>query len=417
MSVLANLDKEHKNNILKIFMLELSKLSNPSARDRFLFKCLKEQMIISQETIRELKIEVNNQCTSETIEGLVDLSNLMKQIKIQIANEIHPDQAQDLLKTLYNLLNVAGNLNDSFLNELCSDYSSNMVDTEKTAPERTDNLSFDPKPITNELSLNEQSSESKVSDRDLTIRIDGIDQENTQLKKSDITSTDQISEASQSERTDIKIQSNISNLDRYHDLMQKLLFPARDALIISLKIDTGHPIEDGIENNIANPEMRIVATVLDCMIFLISFALPFVIIIILSVILQILGLESFALGFSLIPGFVIFIYYFRLELTKSSTLGKKWMGLKVCSYEGTPINKKAVIIRSLFRSSPLFLSSLATITGAFSNFSFQIFTGLSMLSWISVILGTGYYCIHKRTQGVHDLISKSIVIRYEQPPK
>ena len=106
----------------------------------------------------------------------------MKQIKIQIANEIHPDQAQDLLKTLYNLLNVAGNLNDSFLNELCSDYSSNMVDTEKTAPERTDNLSFDPKPITNELSLNEQSSESKVSDRDLTIRIDGIDQENTQLK-------------------------------------------------------------------------------------------------------------------------------------------------------------------------------------------------------------------------------------------
>ena len=88
MSILAELDKEHKNNILKIFILELSKLSKPSARDRFLFKCLKEQMIISQETIKELKTEVNNQRTSETSEGLIDLRNSSRSSTRLIKNSI-----------------------------------------------------------------------------------------------------------------------------------------------------------------------------------------------------------------------------------------------------------------------------------------------------------------------------------------
>ncbi len=206
-------------------------------------------------------------------------------------------------------------------------------------------------------------------------------------------------------------------ISRYHELIQNLLFPLRDSLIMSLKIDIGDPIEKSFENNIASKEMRLVATCLDCMVILFSLVAPITAIIILSLILSNLGFESIALGFSFIPGLAVFFYYFKFEVTSSSTLGKQWMGLKVCSYDGKSISKKSAIIRALFRVSPLFLLSLTAITFVFSEFVFQIFCIFSMLTWILIVLGSSYYYFHKRTQGIHDLISKSLVIRYKQLPK
>ena len=43
----------------------------------------------------------------------------MKKIKAEVANEMQPAQAQELLKSIYCLLNVAGNFDQNFLENLC----------------------------------------------------------------------------------------------------------------------------------------------------------------------------------------------------------------------------------------------------------------------------------------------------------
>ena len=96
-------------------MLDLVKLSKPRDRDKFLFKSLKEHLNISKEVINKLKDEIKTQVDLEKTDGLIDLQNLMKKIKAEVANEMQPAQAQELLKSIYCLLNVAGNFDQNFL--------------------------------------------------------------------------------------------------------------------------------------------------------------------------------------------------------------------------------------------------------------------------------------------------------------
>ena len=391
-------------------MLDLVKLSKPRDRDKFLFKSLKEHLNISKEVINKLKDEIKTQVDLEKTDGLIDLQNLMKKIKAEVANQMQPAQAQELLKSIYCLLNVAGNFDQNFLENLCSSYVANTTNVEE------EDLSFDPEPIQFKSTDHVPSSDNLVIKKTLANNIESLDDDTTESEmNTDINLSDETSSHPTETKPEISNESRLVN--RYSDFIQKLLFPVRDALIVTLKIDTGEPIVEDIENNIASREMRIVATFLDVMVLLVSFVSPVLILIILSLILQIFGLEAIVLVFGLLPGLAVFYYYTKFELSGASTLGKQWMGLKECSNYGKPIDRKLVFVRSLLRSSPLLISSFSTIVAAFTNLPSQIYTGLSALSWLMVIASAGYYCVHKRTQGIHDLISKSIVIRCKQLPK
>ena len=74
--------------------------------------------------------------------------------------------------------------------------------------------------------------------------------------------------------------------------------------------------------------MRIVATFLDVMVLLVSFVSPVLILIILSLILQIFGLEAIVLVFGLLPGLAVFYYYTKFELSGASLSGNNGWDLK-----------------------------------------------------------------------------------------
>ncbi len=179
MSIFSKLNEENKKNILRLFMLELRRISQPSDRDRFLFKSLKENLVPSQETIQQLKTEAKGRLSPEKTEGLIDLNKLMLQIKLEITSEMDSDQAQVLLRSLYDLFNVAGNFSETFLEELCSSNFHRIDQIKTQIQEKEDHLIFDPEPIMSKYSVSQSESSNEAS----TSSIESLDQETVQPKK------------------------------------------------------------------------------------------------------------------------------------------------------------------------------------------------------------------------------------------
>lgn len=444
MNVFSEIHIEHRKKLLRIFLVELRQLNKLNDRDRFLLNTLHQHLRLDQQAITEVKTEVQKLATDECRPGVVNLQNLMQIIKSEVADQLEKDQAIKLLVALKEIFNVGGHLSDEFLEDLCFQRNQNedQLKSEKSKPLVAVNaaafqLTDKNSPISQinipqkELSSIAQapkksSNNSDAAPLNLDIaenRINSTDQKNQlaqSSEQSDSVCLAQTSQSSQSapkkpESTE-KDQSKLK-LELIIESLQTALFPVRDAMILRLKVDPRTPIENRIEDRIASIQLRLIALSMDCLVIAVGLFIPAACIVPLSVILQIMQLEVLAVFCTLLPSLAIIAYFVKMEFSNQATLGKLWLGLRICNYNGNTPSRKAMFTRIAFRMTPILLSSVTALSGIIYQPLLGFLFGLTLLSWVAVVLGGGWFLIHIKNQGLHDIIAGTLVLRSSRMPR
>ena len=115
MKSLQDLNDTQKFIVMKSFLLELGRFKKPSDRDKFLFKALQKKLQLSKELFQEAKLEVRTLLPKERVDGIIDLKSLMTRVKSDLAIQLAPTDLLAVLEDLREVLNVAGNIDDQFM--------------------------------------------------------------------------------------------------------------------------------------------------------------------------------------------------------------------------------------------------------------------------------------------------------------
>lgn len=118
MKSLQELNDTQKFIVMKSFLLELGRFKKPSDRDKFLFKALQKKLQLSKELFQEAKLEVRNLLPKERVDGIIDLKSLMTRVKSDLAIQLAPTDLLAVLEDLREVLNVAGNIDDQYMEAL-----------------------------------------------------------------------------------------------------------------------------------------------------------------------------------------------------------------------------------------------------------------------------------------------------------
>ena len=421
MDSLSKLHIDCRKKLLRIFLLELSQLESVCDRDRFLLKTLHQHLNLEPEAIVDVKNEVRKLLPSERKNGKMDLQNVLLKIKIEIAHEMDKEQAIWFLGTLKNLLNVGGTLSDDFIQNLCSDYLPNKVSTKNSLSTSVEDKDLEgtsdgdlSKP--NLLSIGEASNTFSEHPMQEPI-INNTEQLNNTFNTESIkhtTNSPKESKDNDQKRNDPFQESKFEYLV---ELLQRIIFPVRDAMITSLRVDTTIPTSNDIEDHIASIQMRLIALVMDCLIVAFGLLIPAACIIPVAVLLQTINLELVAVIFTILPGLAIIFYFFNLEYKYQATFGKQWMGLKICSDSGKKPASKISILRILFKMLPIISSSLATLLSLVYPPLMSLAMSLTLLFWFFIFFGIGLIFVNRKSKGFHDMIFKTLVIYSEKIPK
>lgn len=421
MDSLSKLQIDYRKKLLRIFLLELSQFESICDRDRFLLKTIHQHLNLQPEVITDVKNEVRKLMPSKRKTGKIDLQSILLSVKTEIADEMDKKLAMWFLETLKNLLNVGGTISESFIQDLYSDYLPNNESTPNSMCTNIQGKDFQKnrnQNLQNPVSKSEENTPDMPNDYE--------------PQKPIISSSDQLTDIPKSAATEQK--TNLPNETKFNDqnkndpfkeskvefiieILQRLIFPVRDAMITSLKVDTTMHRSSDIEDHIASIQMRLIALIMDCLIVAFGLLIPAACIIPIAVLLQTVNLELIAVIFTLLPGVAIIFYFLSLEYKYQATLGKQWMGLRICADSGKKPESKISLMRIVFKMLPIISSSLATLFSFVYPHLMSLAVSLTLLFWFFIICSAGLIFVTRKSKGLHDILFKTLVIYSNKIPK